>query len=154
AALSVKIAQLYDERLNSSRQSMEVAKGAHSLLPEDPQINRILGHLALKNKDYQWAASLLQEAARSMPNYLDMLYELAWSRYTLGQVQEAEVKMRLISEANGSEGVRRASGSISNKYSEAAKRFLELTEACKDPAALKLAAPQAEKLLKNEPDYV
>ena len=154
-SLALKIAQLYDLRLNRPLQAMQIAKEAHGLLPDDPRINLMLGRLAFKNNDYKWAASLLQEAARSLPNEADVIYDLAWSHYSLGQVPEAEAKMKLVSNrVRLTPDTTNSESSDPHEYTQAAKQFLEFIAASKDPRLVEQSARQGEHVLSAESNYV
>ena len=143
ARLRVQLARLYDEHLNEPIKAFDLAKEAHKLAPEDGQISYLLGRLAFKNKDYKWAASLLQESARKLPNDPAVLYDLAWSYFSLGQLPEAQSTMRQVPETGES---------VSRK--EAAKQFIDLTTAASDPSRAQDESERAQRLLSSTPDYV
>jgi tetratricopeptide (TPR) repeat protein len=140
--LKLKLAQLYDERMNDSAKALELAKEAHKLAPEDEQVAHLLGRLAYRTKDYKWAASLLRDSARKLPDDPEVLYDLAWSYFSLGQLPEAQATMQKVSETAEPPSRR-----------EAAKQFLELTVASQDTNQIDQAADRAQKVLASAPDY-
>jgi tetratricopeptide (TPR) repeat protein len=147
AALKLKLADLYDQHLNDPAKAFDLAKQAHKLSADDPQISHLLGRLAFQNKDYKWAASLLQESSLKLPDDPELSYDLAWSYFSLGQLLDAQAAMQKCCAASHSE-----SGNASRK--QAAQDFLQLTAAAQDLVPAQPAADRAQKLLATAPDYV
>ena len=140
---TVKLAQLYAGPLQNKDKALAVAKKARELAPADPKVAGILGGIAYQTGNFSWAYNLLQDSASQLPNDAGILHNLAWSAYAMGKVSEARDAMqRLVNPAPGS------------AQAEDAKSFLAMTgldEKSKDLAA---SAPEVEKLLKADPDYV
>jgi exosortase/archaeosortase family protein len=137
-----RLAELYANHLNDSRKALELAKEAHSLAPQDPRISHLLGRLIFEAGDAKWAASLLEESARKLPNDPAVLYDLAWAYYGLGRVAEAKAAMQTPARApafpNASE----------------ANRFLAMTSASTNLAQTPQAIASLQKALAADPAYV
>ena len=99
--------------------------------------------MVYQSGDYRWARSLLQEAARKLPDQPDLLYDLAWACYGVGQVAEAQTAMRAAVE----------SGKPLSKL-EDAKRFLALVSAAQTPAEAQAAAALAAQTLAAQSNYI
>ena len=93
AQLMGRLAGLY-LRLNDSQKALEMAKQAHQLAPEDAMISWTLGRLVYRSGDFPWALSLLRETSEKLPARNDVLYDLAWSYYSMGTVDNAESAMQ------------------------------------------------------------
>jgi tetratricopeptide (TPR) repeat protein len=143
ALILLHLAQLYSGRLSDPRKALRMARQAHTLAPDDPWISYTLGRLVYQAEDYKWAANLLEESARKLPNDPDLLYDLAWSRYSLGRVAEAQAAMQ---------GPAQAGAAFAR--AEEAKRFLTTVAASENPAQAQQMAPQVQKLLSADPTYV
>ena len=90
----VKAAQLYAGPLADSPKALQLARNARSLAPDDPAVARLLGALAFASGDYRWSLGLLEEGARGVTNQPQLLYDLAWARYSAGRVTEAVAAMK------------------------------------------------------------
>jgi len=143
AQLMIKLAQLYSSRADGQSKALALAKAAHSAAPDDPNISRTLSRLVYQTGDYQWALSLIQEAARKLPGQPDLSYDLAWSYYSVGQVGDAEAAMQSALQAGGP-----------FDHADDAKRFLAMVAACQDPAQGQNAAAEAEQILKTNANYI
>ncbi len=139
----LRLAQLYANRLKDPQRAMELIKSAHTRAPEDARVSHLLGRLVFQQGDYQWASSLLEESSRKLPSDPEVSYDLAWSRYSLGRVAEAEAAMAAAAKA----------GPAFTQAQEA-KRFLDLGVASRNPALAEQAAAQARQILSAEPNYV
>jgi tetratricopeptide (TPR) repeat protein len=134
---------LYASKPETQAKALEIAKKAHDIAPEDAEISRTLAHLCLdQNPDYKWILSLLQEAARKLPDRPDLLYDLARAYYGVGRVNEAEASAQAALKAGSFPG------------SDEARLFLTLVTAAKDPAQAVQVAAQADQALKAAPDYI
>jgi tetratricopeptide (TPR) repeat protein len=139
APLMSRLTHIYIE-LNKNDKALELAKEAHKVAPGDAMISGMLGHLVFQTGDYNWAATLLQEAAAKLPNDPEIRYDVAWSQYSLGRVDEAEKTMQsAVPALNGS----RLSG---------AKQFLTLVTAAKTPA--QATTVPVTQILSTNADYV
>ena len=141
--LMLSIAQLYSGPLKDPQRALDFAKEAHSRAPDNPRISQALGRLAFQRGEFAWAASLLEESLRKLPDDRDLWFDLAWSRYSLGRVADAEAAMTNVVHA----------GARFPKLDEA-KRFLDLGAAARDPALAPQAEAQARAILSADPDYV
>jgi tetratricopeptide (TPR) repeat protein len=137
----LKLAQLYAGPLHDFRKALELAKAARELAAGDPQVDGILGSIAYKAGNFIWAYSLLQQAARRVPNDLVIVHDLAWSAYSLGKVREASEIMSRVVQASPSSGL-----------AEDGKSFLKT--AGLHPEDLVAAEPEINALLAKDHDYV
>jgi tetratricopeptide (TPR) repeat protein len=69
--------------------AIELAKNARTAAPDSGEIGHLLGRLAYQNRDYQWAASLLREAATRLPLNADVHMDEALSAYSVGDIAAA-----------------------------------------------------------------
>jgi tetratricopeptide (TPR) repeat protein len=137
-----RLAILYAGPLKDSSKALKWAKEANSLNPDDAVIGHLLGRLVYQTGDYRWSQSLLQEAGRKGEN-AELLYDLAWADYKMGQVSESEASMQRAIQLDPK----------FNRSSDA-RRFLALVAAARTPAQAKAAADQAQQALAAEPDYL
>jgi tetratricopeptide (TPR) repeat protein len=137
-----RLSQIYAGPLKNPQKALELAKTAHAVAPEAAAISQMLGHLVVQTGDYKWAVTLLQEAARKLPDQPGLLYDLAWASYGLGRLPEAETAMRNALKAG------------TTNHQADAQRFLALTAAYQDPTQRPRVAPEVEQALKADPDYV
>jgi tetratricopeptide (TPR) repeat protein len=136
-----QLAQLY-ATLKDQKKALEMAKQAHIVAPNDGLISALLGRLVYANGDYNWAASLLQDAVRQYPNQPDLLYDAAWANYAIGRVSEAESIMQGIH------------ASLSGPKLEDAGHFLDMISAAKSTVVAKQSLAQANQILVSDPNYV
>src|SRR5690606_780574 len=136
------LARLNYGPLKDSGKALDFAKQARTLAPEDGRMAALLGKLVYQSGDHKWAISLLQDASRRISNDADLLYDLAWAAYSVGQVEEAESKMKEAIQAGKS-----------FSKNEDARRFLALLTAIKEPAKPNPVSAQVPDILKAVPDY-
>jgi uncharacterized protein HemY len=117
-----------------------MAKQAHKLAPDDATISCLLGRLVFESGDYSWAASLLQDAAPRLPDRPEVQYDLAWSYYSVGRVNEAQRTMQSTVPA------------LTGARLDDAKQFLAMLAAAKTPT--QAAAAQAGQILSANANYV
>jgi tetratricopeptide (TPR) repeat protein len=134
-----RLAHLY-LKLNQSAKALDLAKEAHKLVPGDAVISGMLGRLVFLSGDFTWAANLLQEAASKLPNDPEIQYDVAWSYYSVGRVNDAERSMQA------------AVSGLSGADQADAKQFLAMVAASRTPAAA--SAAQATQILSTNADYV
>lgn len=140
-----KLAELLFEHLNDSSKALELARQAHELAPEDVRISRLLGRLLSEKGDYQeynWAAGLLEQADRKLPDDPAASYDLAWAYYNLGRVEAAERKMQEV--AGG--------GPASSKHAEA-ELFVTMVDTLRQPSTTASSA-KVQTVLRQQPDYI
>jgi Flp pilus assembly protein TadD len=138
----VRLAQLQSERFGDQAKAMELARKARELDPDSPQIAHTLGRLAYQAGDHKWALSLLQETNRKQPNDATVLYDLAFSFYSLGRVAEAISSMQ--------DAVQRG---LDPARSTEAKKFIALCSLFDNALEAERAAPQIQETLDNSPEY-
>jgi tetratricopeptide (TPR) repeat protein len=118
--------------------ALEAAKTARTSAPNDPEITHTVGRLAYESGDHRWAASLLQDAAKTRADNAEVLFDWAEAAYSVGRVSDAESSMRHALE-------------VAPKFSRsgAAQRFLDMLSLCANPAAAK--AGDVDQVLKTDP---
>src|SRR5262245_10283308 len=132
----IKLAELYAGPVPDKEKAVGYAKKARELAPSDPQVKILLGKVAYQNGNFDWSYSLLQEAARQRRDDPAVLYNLAWSSYAMGKVNEARDLMQKVAAAGGN------SAEIAD-----AKKFLKFTALDQDPNQLGLAEGEVQKEL-------
>ena len=138
---TVKLAQLNAGPLQNSGAALEFAKKARELAPTDPTVAGILGGLAYGAGNFGRAYTLLQEAARQLPDDPKVLHDYAWAAYSLGKVIEArELTERCLHVPSAS------------SVSDDAKSFLKMTGLDQNPRGAAAAEPEVQELLKADPN--
>lgn len=89
----IQLSRLYAERTKDFEKALALAKQARALAPEDAGVAHMVGRLALRAGDYPWALSLLQDSVRKLSTQPEVLYDLGWSYYCMGRVEEAQASM-------------------------------------------------------------
>ncbi|MGD0812253.1 MAG: tetratricopeptide repeat protein [Verrucomicrobiota bacterium] len=141
--IMAKLAGLYATRLSQPDKALRLATAAHKLAPDNAGVSAILGRLVYHNGDYAWALSLLESAADRQPNQPELLYDLAWAYYAVGRVPEAHTAMQKALQSG-----------VGFAESDAAKRFVALTDALGSAGGVQAAAGQARRILQAEAKYV
>jgi tetratricopeptide (TPR) repeat protein len=136
-----QLAQLYSNRLNQPQKALDLAKNAHKQAPEDPFISAVLGRLVFQTRDYPYALSLLQTASRLMPGQPDLLHDLAWCCFGVGDAAQARTNMQKALQT----------GLPFDKLDDA-KQFLSMMEVCANPA-LPHAAEDIQQVLRANTNY-
>jgi tetratricopeptide (TPR) repeat protein len=137
-----RLAQLYANHLNDPRKALELAKEAHNLAPQDARVSHLLGRMVFQAGDHKWAASLLEDSARKLPNEPAILYDLAWAYYSLGRLAEAEAAMQTPARA------------AAFPSAAEAKRFLAMVAPSRNPAQIAQTIPNPQEALAADPAYV
>lgn len=141
----VNLARLYLAKKDAAK-ALEAARTARKLAADDAAVAQSVGWLAYQAGDYDWSASLLQDAARKAPDDAELLYRAALATYSVGRVQDAE---RLVRDALGETAAPNSSGLLPTLNAPAinlpskptfsseadAKRFLELLALAAKPDA-------------------
>lgn len=146
----LRLARFYAAKPEDRARAVDLAKRAHNLVPEDPDGSHVLGWLVYQQGDFNWAASLFQEAARKLPEDAGILYDLAWGQYQVGRVAEAESTMQNAAARLATAPARLA---VTAAPAADAKDFLAMLAAAKTPAQARAAAPQAQKILAAYPGH-
>lgn len=136
-----RLAQLYLS-LNDTAKALDMAKQAHAIAPDDGEISCTLGRLVYRGGDYALALSLLQDGASKLRNRPDVLYDLAWSYYSMGQVANAERSMQQAVQA------------LSGTKFEDAKQFLAMVDGARMTSGISEVAAQAGQILTTNSAYV
>jgi tetratricopeptide (TPR) repeat protein len=138
----LRLAVLDSNKLNQAQKGLDLAKTAHTLLPDDPDITRTLGWMVFQARDYLYALSLLQTAARQLPAQPDLLHHLAWAYFSVGRVAEARASMQSALQT----------GVPFDKLSDA-KQFLDIMAVYFNPAQPQAAA-RVQPVLQADANYV
>jgi tetratricopeptide (TPR) repeat protein len=142
-AASMKLAQLNAGPLKNSAKALEYAKKARELAPSDPHVAVALGGIAYQTGNFQWAYSLLQDAARQLGDDPEALDRFAWAAYSLGRVAEAQQAMQRIVDS-----------SPNSPQAPQARTFLAmvaLDAEGKDPSA---SEAQVKQVLAGDPHFL
>ena len=83
------LAYRYSENPEQLDQAFELAQRARQQLPDSPYASDTLGWIAYKRKDFSWAASLLKESLRKLPENPEVKYHLGMAYTMLGKEIEA-----------------------------------------------------------------
>jgi tetratricopeptide (TPR) repeat protein len=126
---AARLGQLYATKLNKPEKGMELAKNAHQQAPDDPFVSAILGRLVFQARDYPYALSLLQAAARGMAGQPDLMHDLAWAYFSTGNIPKAQTSMEAALQTG-----------IAFAKIEDAKQFLAMLAVCGNPAQTQAAA--------------
>jgi tetratricopeptide (TPR) repeat protein len=145
ATAAYRLARIYADHLAKPEEAIETAKFARSKNPDDPEIAHLLGRLMWEQKSWAYAATLLEESARKLPNDPAVAHDLAWAHYSLGRVTEAENTMKTPASAQG--------------FPKAAEcqRFVKLVSASAKPNDLSNnvgTVNEVNEVLKADPNYV
>ena len=93
---TVELAQIYAGPLQNKEKALDLAKKARELAPNDPKVAGMVGTLAYQSGNFLWSYSLLQEAARRLPDDAAVQHDYAWAAYSLGKVKEAQQVMQRV----------------------------------------------------------
>jgi tetratricopeptide (TPR) repeat protein len=143
SSAALKLAQFYSGPLPNSENALAYAKMARSLTPNDPKVTAILGRVAFDTNNFEWSYNLLKESVRQLGSDPNVLYDLAWSAYSLGKVGEARAAME-----QSLMMCRDAAKSVDEK------KFLALTAMEVDTTAPVASRAELDSELNNDPLYV
>ena len=141
---NLKLAQLNAGVLQNREKALALAKKARELAPNDLGVTATLGRIALQAGNYQWAYSLLQDAAREKGEGAAVSHDLAWAAYDLGKVAQARDTMQKV----------RATGTADSLERDDAEISLAFTLIEKEPRQLSVIAPRIEPTLQSRADYL
>jgi tetratricopeptide (TPR) repeat protein len=142
AKATVGLAELYFARKDTAK-ALELAKTARKLAPDDPEVAQTLGRLEYRLGEYQWAASLLQEATRKKTDSSELFFDEALALYSIGNVSDAESALNSALQT----------GSVFLRKAEA-NRMLEMIRLAANPSEADKQSAQIELILKSDPGYV
>jgi tetratricopeptide (TPR) repeat protein len=140
---TIKLARLYAGPLRNSEKALVYANKARELAPTDPEITLLLGKIAYQTGKFTWSYSLLQEAARQRGDDPAVIYNLGWSAYAAGKINEARDHMEKVV-AGGGNTVERAEAS----------KFVKFTALEQDPKQLGQAEAEVQKEVASNGEYV
>ena len=138
---AVRLARYFDKHKNDVKKAAEFAVQARELAPSNPEIADLAGWLTFRRGDYDWAHTLLKEAARDLPQDPSAQYHLGRSMYVQGKAPEAELQTSKALE-------------ISENFFEApeARSFLELVRAQQMDVLSRAVHDKALSVLQSHPD--
>ena len=139
---TVELAQIYAGPLQNKEKALELAKKARELAPNDPKVAGMVGTLAYQSGNFLWSYSLLQEAARRLPDDATVQHDYAWAAYSLGRVKEAQQVMQRVVTTFGNTPEALDGGSF--------LAMIALEQTPNESAQ----TPEVQKLLSTNPDYV
>jgi tetratricopeptide (TPR) repeat protein len=137
----IRLAILDSTKLNEAQKGLDLAKNAHALAPDDPYISETLGRLLFQARDYPYARTQLEAAARLLPAQPDLLHDLAWAYFSVGQTAQAQDSMQRAVQT----------GVPFDKLNDA-KQFLDMMAACNNPAQAQAAA-RVQQVLQADASY-
>jgi tetratricopeptide (TPR) repeat protein len=73
-------ALIYAEHFGDDDKALDLATRARELLPEDPDVASLLGRIAYRRQDYDWAGRLLSECLPHQPEDPEILFLLGFCR--------------------------------------------------------------------------
>ena len=136
----LKLAELYAGPLRDPAKALQVARTARAAAPDDRGVAQMLGRLAFQSGDFKWSLSLLEEAAQGIQDRPELLYDLAWARYSAGYVTDSVAAMN---QAIGS-------GKTFARATDAA-RFVEMNAMASQPN--KANTTKIDSILKEDQNY-
>jgi Flp pilus assembly protein TadD len=139
---ALKLATIYENH-DSTQKAVELLKASRKLNPSDSSIAHSLGLLAFETRDYGWSVSLLQDAAFGQPDDPKILYDLAWSFYSVGRLNDALTSMR---QALHQE--------LPAPQAAEARRFLDMVDPSTANSESVVSPKNVEGILRIEPGYV
>jgi len=139
--LLIALARLHAEH-NNSQKAIDLARDAYKLAPNDADVAHTLGRLLFASAQYKPALALLQSAQKQSAN-AELLYDLAWALYSVGQVAEAQTTMQEALASNPSFA-----------HAPDAKRFLDLISLSGDPVKAAAAAALIRQTLNADSNNV
>jgi tetratricopeptide (TPR) repeat protein len=140
----INLSRLYAEQKHDLRKALELAKSAHTLVPNEGRASAWLGELVYRSGgDYPWALSLLQQAANQSYQGASLNYYLGLACYAVGRLSEADASMQKVVSENESE-----------PCLVQAREFLAMRAAVQDPAQTQASAPLAKQILARNPNDV
>ena len=137
---ALELIDLYAGPLADPAAGLRLARQMREDRPEDVGLTRRAGWLALREGDYPWAHSLLQESARMQPRDPAAQYEFAVAAYHVGRPDEAA---RTAAMAVGLAGDAAAAAD--------AKRFLDLLRAAASDQVDPAMRTAAETIAAGDP---
>lgn len=141
--IMLELAQLCAGKLGDPGKARALVKSAHELAPNDARISETLGLLLYRTGDYRWSMDLLQQAAQSLPEELDLQYDLARAQYASGRVSEAEDTLGSLLQASRPFPRRDEAGQLA-----------ALITAGKSPAQAEAKLADARKALAADPSSI
>jgi len=137
----VNLAQLYAS--TNPQTAYTFAKSACELMPNNPEITHLAGHLAFVTGNYPQALTWLELSAQAQPQNPEIQFDLGHALYSEGKVQDARAAMQ---------NALQTGTAFANR--NAAMRFLALTAAVDVPAQELAGESLASQILNSKPDDV
>jgi tetratricopeptide (TPR) repeat protein len=142
-SVMLELVRLYSGSLHNPTRARELAKNAHEVAPNDPQISRTLGELLYSNGDYAWSLDLLQQSAKDLQGDFGLTYDLARSYYCTGKVSAAEDALKAL-----------AAGGATGPTADRASELSTMISGGKSVAQAQAALPAAQRILATSPNDI
>lgn len=140
-AVTEAVLRLADlETEHNPARALQLARQAQQLAPNDPEVDQILGRLALRSGDTVAAYGLLAGAARQLGTRPDVWFDLAGAAFGTGRLGEAADAMRTAAQL----GLPAAQGN-------SAQTFLALLASAQNPTSAASAQALVDQVLKADP---
>ncbi len=142
-AVMLELVRLYSGPLHNPSRARELAKNAHEIAPNDPQISRTLGELVYNNGDFAWSLDLLQQSSKNLPGDPGLTFDLARSYYCTGKVSAAEDALKEL-----------AAGDGSGPTAARARELSAMIAGGKSVTQAQTALPEAQRILETSPNDI
>lgn len=136
--IQAHLARLYATSLQQPARAQELIRSARDYAPENAELGRELGQIALAAGDPVWAYPVLEEASRQLPGRPDFTFDRAWAAFGVGRIEEARTHMKTLATST-------------SPYTEPAKRFLANTAFIVQPTATIPTTAELQSQLKANP---
>jgi len=138
--IMIELATLYSGPIPNPARARELLASAHQIAPDDPAISRQLALTQVKLGAFPESLALLQEVARRLPNDPEVLLDLGWAYYRVGQIALAQSTLQTALAFGGTFPGRAD-----------AERFAAMISGSQSPALAKGALPAAQETLATVP---
>lgn len=137
----VNLTRLYAAK--DKRKAYEMAKAASKVAPYNPDVLHTLGGLAFQSGDYEFAASVLQQALQNQPDNALLQFDYAQAAYSVGRVSDAKAAFQKALGMN-----------LPAAQAAQAQSILDLMALADAPAQAAAATGRIGDILKSEPNDV
>jgi Flp pilus assembly protein TadD len=95
------LARLFvEQQVGEAEPAYRAAMTARDLLPRDPEVAGVLGKIAYRREQFEWALQLLDESARQLPDRADILFYQGMANYKMGNFSAARQALEHALELN------------------------------------------------------
>jgi len=135
----IQLTRLY--AATDTKKAYDMAKDANKLAPYNPEVSALLGRLAFRSGDYQFAASLLQQTSQAQPNDPQLMFDYAQAAYGIGKISDAQSALQNALALN-----------LPAVRAGQAQQMLDLIGLAAAPAQAAAAGSRIDAILKADPD--